>query len=142
MQGFGFDVTDTPFYYKDRVLATFRDYTKGTLITLFYAWYYSESIKADGMLKDLSGRCPEFIKLIDEIHNNRGHSGKMDFKRIKTSILLNSISITLSIVCWISCLSMVFCSFFRIEKYGTMLYLSIRRNAKWQKVKAKMGILQ
>ena len=80
MQGFGFDVTDTPFYYKDRVLATFRDYTKGTLITLFYAWYYSESIKADGMLKDLSGRCPEFIKLIDEIHNNRGHSGKMDFK--------------------------------------------------------------
>ena len=32
------------------------------------------------MLKDLSGRCPEFIKLIDEIHNNRGHSGKMDFK--------------------------------------------------------------
>lgn len=80
MQGFGFDVTATPFYYKDRVLATFRDYTKGTLITLFYAWYYSESIKADGMLKDLSGRCPEFIKLIDEIHNNRGHSGKMDFK--------------------------------------------------------------
>ena len=80
MQGFVFDVTDTPFYYKDRVLATFRDYTKGTLITLFYAWYYSESIKADGMLKDLSGRCPEFIKLIDEIHNNRGHSGKMDFK--------------------------------------------------------------
>lgn len=80
MQGFGFDVTDTPFYYKDRVLATFRDYTKGTLITLFYAWYYSESIKADGMLKDLSDRCSEFIKLIDEIHNNRGHSGKMDFK--------------------------------------------------------------
>lgn len=80
MQGFGFDVTDIPFYYKDRVFATFRDYTKGTLINLFYVWYYSERIKVDGMLKDLSGRCPEFIKLIDEIHNNRGHSGKMDFK--------------------------------------------------------------
>lgn len=79
MQGFGFNVSDTPFYYKDRVLATFRDYTKGTLITLFYAWYYSESIRTDGMLKELSARCPEFIKLIDEVHNNRGHSGKMDF---------------------------------------------------------------
>ena len=80
MQEFGFDVSDTPFYYKERVLATFRDYTKGTLITLFYAWYYSESMRSDGMLKELSARCPEFIKLIDEVHNNRGHSGKMDFK--------------------------------------------------------------
>ena len=79
MQGFGFNVSDTPFYYKERVLATFRDYTKGTLITLFYVWYYSESIRTDGMLKELSARCPEFIKLIDEVHNNRGHSGKMDF---------------------------------------------------------------
>ena len=80
MQDFGFDVSDTPFYYKERVLAAFRDYTKGTLITLFYAWYYSESMRSDGMLKELSARCPEFIKLIDEVHNNRGHSGKMDFK--------------------------------------------------------------
>lgn len=80
MQGFGFDVSDTPFYYKDRVLATFRDYTKGTLITLFYTWYYSENMRTDSMLKGLSARCPEFIKLIGEVHNNRGHSGKMDFK--------------------------------------------------------------
>lgn len=79
MQGFGFDVTETPFYYKDRVFATFRDYTKGTLVTLFYAWYYSENMRSDSMLKDLAVRCPEFIKLIDEIHSNRGHSGKMDF---------------------------------------------------------------
>lgn len=80
MQGFGFDVTETPFYYKERVLATFRDYTKGTLVTLFYAWFYSESKRSDSMLKDLAVRCPEFIKLIDEIHSNRGHSGKMDFR--------------------------------------------------------------
>lgn len=80
MQGFGFNVSDTPFYYKDRVLATFRDYTKGTLIPLFYAWYYSENMRTDGMLKELSARCPDFIKLIEEVHNNRGHSGKMDFK--------------------------------------------------------------
>ena len=32
------------------------------------------------MLKDLTDRCPEFIKLIEEIHSNRGHSGKMDFR--------------------------------------------------------------
>lgn len=80
MQGFGFRVTEMPFYYKDRVLAAFRDYTKGTLVTLFYAWYYSESRRSDSMLKDLAGRCPEFIKLIEEIHSNRGHSGKMDFR--------------------------------------------------------------
>lgn len=80
MQELGFNVSDTPFYYKDRVLATFRDYTKGTLITLFYVWYYSESIRTDGMLKDLSVRCPKLIELIDEVHNNRGHTGKMDFK--------------------------------------------------------------
>lgn len=80
MQEYGFNVSDTPFYYKDRVLATFRDYTRGTLIPLFYAWYYSESMRTDGMLKELSARCPDFIKLIDEVHNNRGHSGKMDFK--------------------------------------------------------------
>lgn len=80
MQDFGFDIEETPFYYKDRVLATFRDFTKGTLIVLFYAWYYSENKRSDSMLKDLAVRCPEFIKLIDEIHNNRGHSGKMDFK--------------------------------------------------------------
>ncbi len=80
MQEFGFNVSDTPFYYKDRVLATFRDYTRGTLIPLFYAWYYSESMRTDGMLKELSARCPDFIKLIDDVHNNRGHSGKMDFK--------------------------------------------------------------
>lgn len=80
MQELGFNVSDTPFYYKDRVLATFRDYTKGTLITLFYVWYYSESIRTDGMLKELSVRCPKLIELIDEVHNNRGHTGKMDFK--------------------------------------------------------------
>lgn len=80
MQGFGFRVTETPFYYKDRVLAAFRDYTKGTLVTLFYAWYYSESRRSDSMLKDLAARCPEFIKLIEELHSNRGHSGKMDFR--------------------------------------------------------------
>lgn len=80
MQELGFNVSDTPFYYKDRVLATFRDYTKGTLITLFYVWYYSESIRTDGMLKELSVSCPKLIELIDEVHNNRGHTGKMDFK--------------------------------------------------------------
>lgn len=80
MQGYGFDVTEIPFYYKDKVLATFRDYTKGTLVTLFYTWYYSESKRSNSMLKDLAVLCPEFIILIDEIHNNRGHSGKMDFR--------------------------------------------------------------
>lgn len=81
MREFGFDVTEAPFYYKERVLATFRDYTnKGSLVTLFYTWYYSESRRSDSMLKDLAVRCPEFIKLIDEIHSNRGHTGKMDFR--------------------------------------------------------------
>lgn len=80
MQDFGFDIAETPFYYKDRVLASFRDFAKGTLVTLFYTWYYSERKRADNMLKELAVRCPEFIKLIDEIHNNRGHNGKMDFK--------------------------------------------------------------
>ena len=80
MRSYGYVVDDTPYYYKDRVLATFRDYSKGTLLTLFYAWYYSECKIADGMLQRLASLCPEFIKLMDEIHNNRGHSGKMDFK--------------------------------------------------------------
>lgn len=81
MRGSGFDVTEIPFYYKESVLTTFRDYTnKGSLVTLFYTWYYSENRRPDSMLKDLAVRCPEFIKLIDEIHSNRGHSGKMDFK--------------------------------------------------------------
>lgn len=79
MQGFGFEVTEIPHYYKERVLATFRNYTRGTLVTLFYAWYYSESKRSDSMLEDLAARCPELIKLIKEIHDNRGHSGKMDF---------------------------------------------------------------
>ena len=80
MRSYGYTVDDTPYYYKDRVLATFRDYSKGTLLTLFYACYYSECKIADGMLQRLSSLCPEFIKLMDEIHKNRGHSGKMDFR--------------------------------------------------------------
>ena len=80
MRSYGYAVDDTPYYYKDRVLAVFKNCSKGTLLTLFYAWYYSECRIADGMLQELASLCPEFIKLMDEIHNNRGHSGKMDFK--------------------------------------------------------------
>ena len=79
MQHFGFEVQETPFYYKDRVLATFRDYTRGTLMTLFYTWYYSEVQRDDSILSTVAGRCPKLIKLVDEVHANRGHNGKMDF---------------------------------------------------------------
>lgn len=79
MQQFGFDVERIPYHYTNRVLATFRDYTQGTLITLFYAWYYSEVHREDNMLGEVAHRCPELIKLIDEMHFNREHSGKMNF---------------------------------------------------------------
>ncbi|MBC3803552.1 hypothetical protein GH808_03760 [Acetobacterium fimetarium] len=79
MRAFGFEIEETPFYYKDKVLKTFRDYTNGTLLTLFYAWYYSETKRKDNVLHKLAPRSPGFIKLMSEIHNNRGHDGKMDF---------------------------------------------------------------
>ena len=79
MQRLGFDVKETPFYYKDKVLQTFRDYTNGTLLTLFYAWYFSEIQHNEGVLEKTAKSCPYFIQLMSEIHNNRGHNGKMSF---------------------------------------------------------------
>ena len=83
MRGYGYIVDIPPYYYKDRVLATIRDCSRGTLLNLFYAWYYSERKRDDDMLQRMASLCPEFIKLMDEIHSNRGHSGKMDFKDTK-----------------------------------------------------------
>lgn len=79
MRDFGFNVDDIPFYYKNRVMDTIRNYSQGSIITLFYAWYYSEKLQEDSMLYDLARRCPIFIKLIINVHNNRGHSGKMKY---------------------------------------------------------------
>lgn len=79
IRGLGFNLNEIPFNYKERVLATFRNYSKGSLLTLFYAWYYSEMSREDGMLVAFAKKCPEFVKLMQEIHTNRGHSGEMDF---------------------------------------------------------------
>lgn len=79
MRDFGFNVDEIPFYYKNRVMDTIRNYSQGSIITLFYAWYYSETLQEDSMLYDLARRCPDFIKLIIDVHNNRGHSGKMKY---------------------------------------------------------------
>lgn len=79
MREFGFNVDEIPFYYKNRVMDTIRNYSQGSIITLFYAWYYSEKLQEDSMLYDLARRCPIFIKLIINVHNNRGHSGKMKY---------------------------------------------------------------
>lgn len=79
MRDFGFDIDEIPFYYKNRVMDTIRNYTQGSIITLFYAWYYSEKLKEDNMLNDLALRCPNFIRLMINVHNNRGHSGKMKY---------------------------------------------------------------
>ncbi len=79
MRDFGFNVDEIPFYYKNRVMDTIRNYSQGSIITLFYAWYYSEKLQEDSMLYDLARRCPIFIKLIINVHNNRGHSGKMKY---------------------------------------------------------------
>lgn len=96
MRSLGFIVDDTPFYYKDRVLATFRDCSKGTLLTLFYAWYYSEKKYGDCMLQNIATRCPEFIKLMHEIHDNRGHSGKMDFQDRKLDFTKKYIDVAIN----------------------------------------------
>ena len=31
------------------------------------------------MLNDLAAKCPDFVTLMINIHNNRGHSGKMKY---------------------------------------------------------------
>lgn len=79
MKGFGFNIDEIPFYYKNRVMDTIRNYSQGSIITLFYAWYYSEKMKEDNMLNALALRCPDFIRLMINVHKNRGHSGKMKY---------------------------------------------------------------
>ena len=80
MEQYGFSTEGLSYCYpKERVLASLRDYTKGTLVTLFYAWYYSEIQQPDNMLPAVAKACPELVQLIDEIHKNRAHSGKMSF---------------------------------------------------------------
>lgn len=79
MKSLGFEVDEPPYYLKNRVMATIRNYRQGSILTLFYAWYYSEKIREDSMLPELASKCPSFIKLMSSIHNNRGHSGKMHF---------------------------------------------------------------
>ena len=80
MEQYGFSTEGLSYCYpKERVLASLRDYTKGTLVTLFYAWYYSEIQQPDNMLPAVAKDCPELVQLIDEIHKNRAHSGKMSF---------------------------------------------------------------
>lgn len=79
MRDLGFYIDEIPFYYKNRVMDTIRNYSQGSIITLFYAWYFSEKLQEDSMLYDLARRCPVFIKLIINVHNNRGHSGKMKY---------------------------------------------------------------
>lgn len=79
MQKWGFNVDEIPFYYKNRVVDTIRDFSRGSIINLFYAWYYSEKMQKDNMLNDIAVKCPEFIKLMIDIHNNRGHSGRMKY---------------------------------------------------------------
>ena len=41
--------------------------------------YVVNTVKEDNMLGEVAHRCPELIKLIDEMHFNREHSGKMNF---------------------------------------------------------------
>jgi hypothetical protein len=79
MRNFGFNVSEIPFYYKNRVMDTIRNYTQGSILTLFYAWYYSEKARDDSMLNELALRCPDFISLMISVHTNRGHSGKMKY---------------------------------------------------------------
>ena len=79
MKNFGFNVSEIPFYYKNRVMDTIRNYNQGSILILFYTWYYSEKMREDNMLNDLAAKCPDFITLMISIHNNRGHSGKMKY---------------------------------------------------------------
>jgi diaminopimelate decarboxylase len=80
MRSLGFNADKILYYQKDKVMRTFKNYTMGTITTLFYVWYYSEMNRADNMLKDLSSKCPDFIRLVIDVQDNRGHSGKMHFK--------------------------------------------------------------
>lgn len=79
IRNFGFNASEIPFYYKNRVMDTIRNYTQGSILTLFYAWYYSEKMREDSMLSELAARCPDFISLMISVHKNRGHSGKMKY---------------------------------------------------------------
>lgn len=79
MKNFGFNVSEIPFYYKNRVMDTIRNYNQGSILTLFYTWYYSEKMREDNMLNDLAAKCPDFITLMISIHNNRGHCGKIKY---------------------------------------------------------------
>ena len=79
MQGLGFCISKLPFYRKSDVTATMRMYANGTLMTLFYAFYFSEMARGSDIFGKLAAGCPEFITLLSEIHENRGHIGKMAF---------------------------------------------------------------
>ena len=91
MKNFGFNVSEIPFYYKNRVMDTIRNYTQGSILTLFYTWYYSEKMREDNMLNDLAAKCPDFINLMISIHNNRGHSGKMKYTDKKLDVTKKNI---------------------------------------------------
>lgn len=80
MQKLGFEVSQVPYYSKSDVTITMRNYSRGTLMTLFYAWYFSEIGNGGALLSEVAKESPELIHLLSEIHENRKHVGKMQYK--------------------------------------------------------------
>ena len=79
MQSLGFTVGRIPFYRKGDVTAVMRRPSSGTLMTLFYAWYFSEQGRGSGLMEKVAKRCPGLVRLLAQIHRNREHVGKMQF---------------------------------------------------------------
>lgn len=79
LQEKGFNVDKLPYYSLSKLSNTFRNYRKGTLSTLFYAWFFSEKSKDDNMLTEVASEIPQLVNIIENIISVRKHNDKVDF---------------------------------------------------------------
>lgn len=86
----GFELEETPYYNLRNVGRTLRNYRKGTLITLLYAWLYSEFRSKDDFLKKVALGNGNLIAIINKIGALRGHNESVPFKNKEVQYLFKN----------------------------------------------------